>query len=338
MNWNRGGQQQRAKVQEQYVMMGPNPGLTIMMKNGFVIGKGLGDGKGRLGAPWGLQGRRVRSGTTTTLRTYMVPTMVPLFPAIPGAPIPPMVPILVPMEVEQEEPRWRWKEFRCYKLWGCPYPVEPASRCSGAAKGCQKDEGIECGCCDCYKVPGGAARLYYFPHRYNITINSTITIIIGISVSIVIITTIAIIITITHRCAKDSFGLGWDEEMDEEFRQRGHITLDMFLKAKEAPKSDVESTLAKVVADIKEIKLGEPGKYEVPQVPSKSKFTYNTDFINRERNPANKGVKAFYNNNNFMVMQKDISAYPPPPESFNKKPKDWKNAMTMAEMALTNTE
>ena len=78
----------------------------------------------------------------------MVPTMVPLFPAIPGAPIPPMVPILVPMEVEQEEPRWRWKEFRCYKLWGCPYPVEPASRCSGAAKGCQKDEGIECGCCD----------------------------------------------------------------------------------------------------------------------------------------------------------------------------------------------
>ena len=39
-----------------------------------------------------------------------------------------------------------------------------------------------------------------------------------------------------------------------------------------------------------------------------------------------------------VVMQKDISAYPPPPESFNKKPKDWKNAMTMAEMALTNTE
>ena len=38
------------------------------------------------------------------------------------------------------------------------------------------------------------------------------------------------------------------------------------------------------------------------------------------------------------VVQKDISAYPPPPESFNKKPKDWKNAMTMAEMALTNTE
>ena len=39
-----------------------------------------------------------------------------------------------------------------------------------------------------------------------------------------------------------------------------------------------------------------------------------------------------------VVMQKDISASPPPPESFNKKPKDWKNAMTMAEMALTNTE
>ena len=135
----------------------------------------------------------------------MVPTMVPLFPAIPSNPIPPIVPILVPMEVEQEEPRWWWKKFRCYKLWGCAYPVEPASRCYGAAKGCQKDEGIECGCCDYYKVPRGAARLYYFPHRYNITIingingiNSTITIIISISVSIVIITTIAIIINITH--------------------------------------------------------------------------------------------------------------------------------------------
>ena len=69
MNWNRGGQQQRAKVQEQYVMMGPNPGLTIMMKNGFVIGKGLGDGKGRLGAPWGLQGRLVRSHKPQGLKT-----------------------------------------------------------------------------------------------------------------------------------------------------------------------------------------------------------------------------------------------------------------------------
>ena len=90
-------------------MMGPNPGLTIKMKNGFVIGKGLGDDEGRLGAPWGLQGRWVRSGTTTTLRTYMVPTMVPLLPIMPGAPISPMVPILVPTEVEQEEPRWRGK-------------------------------------------------------------------------------------------------------------------------------------------------------------------------------------------------------------------------------------
>ena len=78
--------------------------------------------------------------------------------------------------------------------------------------------------------------------------------------------------------------------MDEEFRQRGHITLDMFQKAKEAPKSEIESTLAKVVADMKDIKL-EPRKYEVPQLPSKSKFKYNTDFINRKRNPANKGVK-----------------------------------------------
>ena len=37
-------------------------------------------------------------------------------------------------------------------------------------------------------------------------------------------------------------------------------------------------------------------------------------------------------------MQKDISAYPPRPESFNKKPKDWKNAMTMAEMGLKNND
>ena len=40
--------------------------------------------------------------------------------------------------------------------------------------------------------------------------------------------------------------------------------------------------------------------------PPKSKFTYNTDFINRERNPANKGVKAFYNNNNF-IYEKQVS-------------------------------
>ena len=45
--------------------------------------------------------------------------------------------------------------------------------------------------------------------------------------------------TIIHRCAKDSFGLGWDEEMVKGFRERGHITLDMFLKAKEATKPEV---------------------------------------------------------------------------------------------------
>ena len=39
-----------------------------------------------------------------------------------------------------------------------------------------------------------------------------------------------------------------------------------------------------------------------------------------------------------VVMQKDIFAYPPPAESFNKKPKDWKNAMTMAELASKNSE
>ena len=94
--------------------------------------------------------------------------------------------------------------------------------------------------------------------------------------------------------------------MDEEFRQRGHLKLDMFMKAKEAPKTEVKSTLEKVVADMKEIKLEEPRKYEVPKVPSKNKFTYNTDFISRERNLANKGVKAFYNNNNF-IYEKQVS-------------------------------
>ena len=33
-----------AQEQEQYARMGPNTGLTYMVKNGFVIGKGLGEG------------------------------------------------------------------------------------------------------------------------------------------------------------------------------------------------------------------------------------------------------------------------------------------------------
>ena len=44
----------------------------------------------------------------------------------------------------------------------------------------------------------------------------------------------------------------------------------------------------------------ESRKYEVPQLPSKSKFNYKNDFIERERNLANRGVKRFYNKNNFV--------------------------------------
>ena len=54
--------------------------------------------------------------------------------------------------------------------------------------------------------------------------------------------------------------------------------------------------------------------------------------------PLGKVTVNIFNKGERVVMHKDISAYPPPPESFNKKPKDWKNAITMAEMALENNE
>ena len=34
-----------------------------------------------------------------------------------------------------------------------------------------------------------------------------------------------------------------------------------------------------------------------------------------------------------IVSERDISPYPPANESSNRKPKDWKNAMKMAELA-----
>ena len=57
MNWTRGGTKQRAKAAEQYKFYSGNPGLALMMRFGFTVGKGLGDGRGRIGAPWGLKGR-----------------------------------------------------------------------------------------------------------------------------------------------------------------------------------------------------------------------------------------------------------------------------------------
>ena len=54
--------------------------------------------------------------------------------------------------------------------------------------------------------------------------------------------------------------------------------------------------------------------------------------------PLGKGTVNIFTKGLRVVMQKDISAYPPPPESFNKKPKEWKNAMTLAEVALKNSD
>ena len=126
MNWTRGGTKQRAKAAEQYKFYSGNPGLALMMRFGFTVGKGLGDGKGRIGAPWGLKGRWLKTG--------------------------------------------KYQEHRCYKLWGCPYPVEPAVRCAGAATYCYKEHfGCPCDCCTCTKVPRGADRISYFPHRSPIT-------------------------------------------------------------------------------------------------------------------------------------------------------------------------
>ena len=45
---------------------------------------------------------------------------------------------------------------------------------------------------------------------------------------------------------------------------------------------------------MEEIKL-EPTTNDIPQLPGTSKFNYKNDFIERERNPNNKGAKPFYN-------------------------------------------
>ena len=133
MNWTRGGTKQRAKVEEQYKFYAGNPGLALMKKLKWTVGKGLGDGKGRIGSPWGLKGHWLKNGT--------------------------------------------FKERLCNKLWGCPYPVEPAVRCGGAARFCYNlNFGCPCDCCTCTKVPRGADRISYIPHRSTIpTITITTT-------------------------------------------------------------------------------------------------------------------------------------------------------------------
>jgi hypothetical protein len=79
--------------------------------------------------------------------------------------------------------------------------------------------------------------------------------------------------------------------MDEIFRERGHIKLEMFVNEDKATKPIVKKKLTKMMEEIKI----EPTRYEIPQLPVKSKFNYKNDFIERERNPNNKGVKPFYN-------------------------------------------
>ena len=90
--------------------------------------------------------------------------------------------------------------------------------------------------------------------------------------------------------------------MDEIFRERGHIKLEMFVNEDKATKPIVKKKLTKMMEEIKI----EPTRYEIPQLPVKSKFNYKNDFIERERNPNNKGVKPFYNKNNY-VYEKQVS-------------------------------
>ena len=55
----------------------------------------------------------------------------------------------------------------------------------------------------------------------------------------------------------------------------------MFLKAKEATKPEVKSYVIKVVDELVKLQI-ESRKYEVPQLPSKSKFNYKNDFIEKK--------------------------------------------------------
>ena len=65
-----------------------NPGLKIMKKSGFVPGMGLGDGNGRNGSKWGVQGRWVSTNSPDALNAL---TMAVLLSPSPHTDIPPLL-------------------------------------------------------------------------------------------------------------------------------------------------------------------------------------------------------------------------------------------------------
>ena len=52
--------------------------------------------------------------------------------------------------------------------------------------------------------------------------------------------------------------------------------------------------------------------------------------------PLRKVTVNLFSKGERIVFERDISPYPPALESSNRKPKDWKNAMKMAELAAEN--
>ena len=82
----RGGNRQKQKIEAQFAMWEGNPGLKIMKKSGFVPGMGLGDGNGRNGSKWGVQGRWVSTNSPDALNAL---TMAVLLSPSPHTDIPP---------------------------------------------------------------------------------------------------------------------------------------------------------------------------------------------------------------------------------------------------------
>jgi len=178
---NRAGKRQRAKQDELWTGWeeSNNPGVSIMKKMGWQMGKGLGWGNGtRSGKPWG-KGRWVEVASplpvnTLTMATLLsaLPTMVPppnlsssppsFLPTLPPPTPPPF--IFRPPAVNGAMARKGrgsavshpttytkiWVDKFLYKGWGCPYPVEIPAMCHS----------------DCHVVvPAGLKRLDYVPHR-----------------------------------------------------------------------------------------------------------------------------------------------------------------------------
>ena len=63
----RGGKKQKAKSDAQWDHWKGNRGLKMMMKEGFKPGMGLGDGRGRSGQEWGLNGEWVDKSSPQAL-------------------------------------------------------------------------------------------------------------------------------------------------------------------------------------------------------------------------------------------------------------------------------